>query len=847
MKSLLLLLLAFFLLTGSHAQKFVLSSQGISVPLYVSQSDFRGVIRAAQDLKGDIGSVTNAEPALYATTNLAGEKNIVLIGTIGKSHWIDELTESKRLDITSIEGKWESYLIQTIENPFPNVARALVIAGSDKRGTIFGIYEISKQIGVSPWHWWADVPVKKQSELVVAAERQTDFPRVKYRGIFINDEQPALGGWVKENYGGFNNKFYTRVFELILRLKGNFLWPAMWGQSFYTEDPLNPKLADEYGIVISTSHHEPMMRAHVEWQRANKGKWNYSSNEAALQEFWRAGITRMGDYESVVTLAMRGDGDEPMSEESNISLLQKIVSDQRKIITDITGKQATDVPQVWALYKEVQEYYDKGMRVPEDVTLLLCDDNWGNLRKLPRVQDAKRTGGYGIYYHFDYVGGPRNYKWINTNQIERVWEQMHLAYAYEARQIWIVNVGDIKPMEFPISFFLDYAWNPEAIVPEQLPSYTEWWCTQQFGSDNAKELAALLMLYTKYNSRVKPELLDAKTFSLENYNEFERVVQAYQDLASRANLLALKIPATQHEAYYQLIQHPVQASANLYAMYYYVALNQQAVARGELRANEFADKARQHYLRDSLITIEYHQRNNGKWNHMMSQTHIGYTYWQQPPVNKRPEVTYLKTGTVPMQTVPRAPKTARSLVPVSQKRNLFFEQDKYVAMEADHATRLVNSTDTNWKVIPNLGKTGSGLTTFPVTTGVEELSAASPHAEYEFYTTSTGPAMVQLYFSPTLNFAAASGGLRFAVSIDDETPQVISLNADDNDLKMWERWVANNIIVKTSAHQVKKKGRHFLRYWLIDPGLVLQKIVVDFGGVKPSNLGPPETILIANP
>lgn len=839
MKSLILFVLTCFLHTDLQAQ-FVLSSQKKSVPLHVSQTDFAGVLRAANDLKQDIRLVTDVEPKLTTTNDFKDEKTIVLIGTIGKSQLIDELIKLKKINVTEINGQWESYIIQTIEKPLPNIDKALVIAGSDKRGTIFGIYEISKQIGVSPWHWWADVPVKRQTELYVSAERQVDSPKVKYRGIFINDEQPALGGWVRENYGGFNSKFYTKVFELILRLKGNFLWPAMWGQSFYTEDPLNPKLADEYGIVISTSHHEPMMRAHVEWQRANKGKWNYSTNETALQEFWKEGITRMGNYESIITLAMRGDGDEPMSEESNISLLQKIVSDQRKIITDITGKQATDVPQVWALYKEVQDYYDKGMRVPDDVTLLLCDDNWGNIRKLPRLDDPPRKGGYGIYYHFDYVGGPRNYKWINTNPIPRIWEQMNLAYQHGANQLWVVNVGDLKPMEFPISFFLDFAWNPNAIKAEDLKDYTEDWCAQQFGAAHKQELASLLSGYLKYNGRVKPELLNEKTFSLDNYNEFERVVEEYRELRRRANLLADKIDSSQREAYYQLIQHPIQASANLYELYYCVALNHRAVARNDIQANTYADRAKEHYRKDSLITVEFHQRNNGKWNHMMSQTHIGYTYWQQPPVNKMPEVKYITTGTKPVKPTEVKSKDARALVPKTVSGNIFYEQDQYVSIEADHTTRIHNQGGIEWKVIPDLGKTGSAITTFPVTAKAT-LSSSAPYVEYEFYSYSSGKANVMLYFSPTLNFHALQKGLQYAISIDDETPQIFSLNADDNDLKTWEKWVANNIILKTSLHQLGKPGKHVLRFTLVDSGIVLQKIAVDFGGLKASYLGPPET------
>ncbi|MBX2893804.1 MAG: glycosyl hydrolase 115 family protein [Cyclobacteriaceae bacterium] len=840
---LLLLVTGMFRLMAQPANNkspFPLVTAQTNTALVISQTEFAGVVRAVTDLQSDIeqvsGSVLNVYSHIAEVNGIA-----VLIGTIGKNEWIDELIRSNKLQVDEIINQWEAYLIQTISNPFPNVDRALVIAGSDKRGTIYGIYELSKQIGVSPWRWWADVPVKKQTELHVSTERQVDKPSVKYRGIFINDEQPALGGWVKENYGGFNSKFYTKVFELILRLKGNFLWPAMWGQSFYTEDPLNPKLADEYGIVISTSHHEPMMRAHVEWQRANKGKWNYATNETALKEFWQEGIARMGNYESIVTLAMRGDGDEPMSEESNIALLQKIVADQRNILQQVTSKPASATPQVWALYKEVQEYYDKGMRVPDDVTLLLCDDNWGNIRKLPRLTEPKRPGGYGIYYHFDYVGGPRNYKWLNTNTIERVWEQMHLAYQHGVDRIWIVNVGDIKPMEFPISFFLDYAWNPTLIKADDLHNYTERWCAQQFGSTHAKEAASLLSLYSKYSGRVKPELLNENTYSLDNYHEFERVVTEYQQLRERASRLAARLEPEKQEAFYQLVLHPIEASCNLYELYYYVALNQRAASKNDMQANAYADKAKAHYAEDSLITVAYHTRNNGKWNHMMSQTHIGYTYWQQPPVNKMPAVMYLQSGVkLNPQPQPQS-RTARNLIPPGSKANVFFEKDNYVSIEANHATNMLKSQTITWQVIPNLGKTGSAITTFPVTASRQVPGASSARVEYKFYSYSKGPVSAHLYFSPTLNFHALQNGLQYAVAIDDEKPQVFSVNANDADLKTWEKWVANNINIQVSLHNIQKAGKHTLKFWAVDSGIVLQKIVLDFGGLKSSYLGPPET------
>ncbi|MEI9910879.1 MAG: glycosyl hydrolase 115 family protein [Bacteroidota bacterium] len=389
-------------------------------------------------------------------------------------------------------------------------------------------------MGVSPWYWWADVPVKKRPSLYCKkGTTLSDSPKVKYRGIFINDEAPALSGWSKEKFGGFNHHFYEKVFELMIRLKANYLWPAMWGNAFYDDDSLNIQSADDYGIVIGTSHHEPLMRAHDEWRRYGKGKWNYDSNEVRLKEFWRSGMQRATN-EKIVSVGMRGDGDEPMSRETATALLEKIVKDQRAIIEEVTKQPASATPQLWALYKEVQDYYDKGMRVPDDVTLLLCDDNWGNIRKLPKPGEKPRKGGYGIYYHFDYVGGPRNYKWLNTNPITRVWEQMHLAWEYKAREIWIVNVGDIKPMEFPISFFLDYAWNPAKISADDLQKYTEQWAASQFGDKYGKDIAGIILKYTKYNGRRKPELLDANTYSLQNYNEAESVTTEYNNLLAGA-------------------------------------------------------------------------------------------------------------------------------------------------------------------------------------------------------------------------------------------------------------------------------------------------------------------------
>lgn len=620
---------------------FSLSANGFSAPIFTSKTDFAGVLRAAGDLQNDIGAVTGVKPD--ASTGAPRGKNILLIGTIGKSQVIDGLIKSKKLNVAGILGKWESFVLQVVDKPLPGVDKALVIAGSDKRGTIYGIYDLSEKMGVSPWYWWADVPVAHHAALYITAGKFTNGePAVKYRGIFINDEAPAFSGWAKQKFGGINHLVYAKMFELILRLKGNYLWPAMWGSAFNDDDTLNRKTADDYGIVMGTSHHEPMDRAQTEWKRYGSGEWNYEKNGEVLRSFWRKGIENMGDAETLVTVGMRGDGDMAMQQGTNIVLLEKIVADQRDIIASVTKKPARKTPQVWALYKEVQDYYDKGMQVPNDVTLLLCDDNWGNIRKLPALDAPLREGGYGIYYHFDYVGGPRNYKWINTNPITKVWEQMHLAYQHKVDRVWIVNVGDLKPMEFPISFFLDYAWNPDKIGPRDLLAFTRKWATAQFGNLHAGEIADILSAYSKYNGRCKPELLNENTYSLVNYNEFEGVVNDYKRLNKQADSLYRLMPPEFKDAYYQLVLHPVEASANLYAMYYATALNHLYAAQGRSATNQMAAEVKTLFDRDAQISDYYNNRlAGGKWSHMMDQTHIGYTYWQQPSVNAMPKVSLI--------------------------------------------------------------------------------------------------------------------------------------------------------------------------------------------------------------
>lgn len=910
---------------SSHS--FPLFSADKVCTIHVAEQDFAGVKRVAVQLQADIERTSGKRPPINTLLDKTSSTGVI-IGTIGHNSTIDKLIAEKHIDVSQITGKRESFIIQVV--PVKD-AKQLIIAGSDKRGTIYGMYHLAEELGISPWYWWADVPVKKRKAAHITANYVSSEPVVEYRGIFINDEAPALTGWVNENFGGFNAKFYEKVFELILRLKGNFLWPAMWGEAFYEDDPQNPVLADEYGVIIGTSHHEPMMRAHDEWRRFGNGPWNYEKNKEALQKFWTDGIKRMGTNESIVTVGMRGDGDEAMTEGTAIELLENIISDQRKIISEVTDKPAEQIPQAWALYKEVQDYYDKGMRVPDDVLLLLCDDNWGNIRVLPEKKDWNRTGGFGIYYHFDFVGGPVSYRWLNVTQIEKVWEQMNLAYAWDAKKLWLVNVGDIKPMEFPISFFLDFAWNPEAITPQDLPDYYRKWSRQQFGDEFANEIAGILASYTKFNARRTPEMIRPDTYSLTDYREAERILTEYNTVVEKSKQIYEKLPKETKAAFYQLVLFPVEICANLNDMYVAVAKNKLYAEQKRASTNFYAQKVKILFEKDKSLTDDYHHKlANGKWNHFMSQTHIGYTSWNNPPENVMPEVTefnpadaaglgimvegnnkagsgqmpifdplnqqeyYIEiynTGLKPLeykilsnekwiklsatkgvvkfdervfvsidwQKAPAGDHTGsidifgagqNYTVLVSIQNNPvqvqgFIEKNGVVSINAANYTHANNTAAAKWITVPNLGRTHSAVTISPANAEAQIPGVKAPYLEYDFSLFKHGEMEIQIYLSPTLNYKKQDG-LKFAISIDNAAPQTINMHEGETRPdwtypRWWNQSVTDHIKFKSVKQSVQNAGLHTLKIWMIDPGIVFQKIVIDAGGLKPSYLGPPES------
>ena len=807
----------------SAAERFVSFQQGDllingndKVEIYMDANDCRGVSYAANALVKDIRNVSGSQATI--TSN---RKATILVGTIGHSAAIDQLVKQKRINGNLLKGKREKFIITVVDNQ-------LVIAGSDRRGTIYGIYELSQQMGVSPWYDWADVPVEHHDSIFVNRGTYTDGePAVRYRGIFLNDEAPCLTSWVKNTYGtGYgDHRFYQRVFELVLRLRGNMMWPAMWGWAFYADDAENEKTADEMGVVMSTSHHEPMARNHQEYARNRKGwgSWNYQKNKANLQKFFREGIERMKGTEQIVTIGMRGDGDEAMSAEADTKLMTNIINDQRKIIADVTGKKASETPQVWALYKEVLDYYDKGMKVPDDVTLLLCDDNWGNVRRVPNAQERKHKGGWGLYYHVDYVGAPRNSKMLNCTPVQNPWEQLTLAYENGIDRLWILNVGDLKPMEYPISQFMDMAWNPHKYSVNNITRHTRDWCAQQFGESQADEAARILNLICKYNGRCTPEMLDKSTYSLEN-GEWQEVVNQYLQLEADALRQYNSLPASYHDAYRQIILFPIELMSNLHQMYFAQAQNHALYKQNNPKANIWADECERLFKRDSLICDEYnHKMSGGKWNGMMTQKHIGYKSWNDA----------FEKDTCP------------ELFRVTSKDGVIIsENNGVVEIEAPYYSSKTEAAEAKWTEIPFMGKSVSAMTLMPYTKSVKGASI-SYKFKMQVSKTSDGKAFngkqkvrIHVITKSTLDYLN-KGGLTYGVSIDGATPVEVNFNKDlnekpENIYNIYYPTIATRIVDKVIEVELPASadGIHTLTLTPNDPAIVFEKIVIDGRGGK---------------
>jgi hypothetical protein len=918
--------------------------------LISNQEDF-AVQRAARDLRDDFKRLGAKSPKIYNQASQLQKERVIIITSAAEANNFDFLNRSDKEKITQLKGKWESFIIKNIDlRLLSSRPEAIIIAGSDIRGTIYGIYELTREMGVSPWYWWADVFVEKRKNIYFKnGEYSSGEPSVKYRGIFLNDEAPSLTSWVENKFNGFNHNFYEKVFELLLRLKANYLWPAMWKpRIFNEEDCLNPLLADKYGVVMGTSHHEPMLRSWEEWSAIGSGAWDYNQNRENIYRFWEESIKRNKGYQSIYTLGMRGDGDEAMSGESSFAerkkTLKKVIADQRNILAENINQKLESIPQLLALYKEVQSFYEAGMEIPEDITLLLADDNFGNLRMLPQGKEKDREGGYGIYYHFDYVGGPRSYQWINTVPIEKIWEQMTRAYKHQVDEIWITNVGDLKPMEVPISFFLDLAWNVNDFNENNLKKYLKNWCQDQFGSDYADSAAEIISYYTKHNGRRKPELVVENTYSLINYREAKRLLTEFKEVIEKSEKIYKKIEEEKRDSFFQLVLYPARASFNIFKMHYYASKNKFYAEQNRAATNDYADLTAQTFAVEAQDTEYYNkQLAGGKWNGLMLQPHIGKSNWRGPKENRMPEVRKIElkdkaeaavvceceakvfkdgeTGKLTgfnkfkeskryfeifnqgangfdfkiesdaewillSKSEGRIEKEERIFVEifwnkVTNKRKLeadlkitaadskinvevkafnppskllselsqmtFVENNGYISIEAEHFSRKNEKSSAEWVKVPDYGRTLSSMMIKPMNTKSITKVDKSPYLEYSFYNFTKGEVEITVYTAPSLNVDRRRG-VRYAISLDKKQPKIVDIFPIKHDAshqdQYWADGVKNNIRLTKSHFEVEQSCEHKLRIYMVDPEIIVQKIVIDFGGVKECYLGPPESFYI---
>jgi hypothetical protein len=936
---------------------FILVRGGDTADLLVSTDDFKVVQIAAREFAGDVERVTGKRPRLVSEPSKASRYSVI-IGTLGKSPLIDSLVRAGKLDVEQLRGKWESFVVATVSHPLPNIEMGLVIAGSDRRGTAFGVFELSQAIGVSPWYWWADVPPERHSNLFVAAgTKRLGPPSVQYRGIFLNDEDLGLQPWAAKTFdpqlGDIGPRTYARIFELLLRLKANTIWPAMHNcTKAFNLYPDNKVVADDYGIVMGSSHAEPMLRNNVTEWTDKPENYDYTKNAEGVRKYWDDRAAQNGKYENIYTLGMRGIHDSPIvgpkTQPERIQVLEQIFSDQRGMLAKHVNPDPANVPQIFCPYKEVLADYRAGLKVPDDVTIVWPDDNHGYVRYFPTTEELKRRGGFGVYYHVSYLGGPMSYIWLDATPPALIWEEMSKAYDHGVRKFWMLNVGDLKPAEISIDLFLEMGWDISRWRRDNLNKFLERWAARQFGSAYAREIAGAMEQYYRLGFARKPEFLQwnllnekPKPSDLTPFDygdEVQRRLDDYEALTKAVEHLYEIVPPVKRDALFELVVYPVRGAALANRRYFSFERASQYLAQGRASAIEWGQRGQEADRRLNLETDYYNQKlAGGKWRHMMTAEPAN-GFWQNyrmtaPKIPAAlahmdvPEAAGLgvaiegrldpvkpeeKDASLPVFSVfsrdtrfidvfntgrrsaawsakasdpwinlsqvggdlkddvrlnvsidwVRAPKGDSTLATIEiqgagssrtitvpifnptkpQPGDLrgFIETNGVVSIEAEHFTRKIDRPGSSWQTIPGLGRTGDSIASFPTTAPAFEPTSA-PVLEYEFYLFTPGTMKALVYLLPTQPIFTGRG-LRYAIGIDGQPPQLMVVGADlVVPSRAWSLNVLNSSTVGTSSHEIKTAGQHLLRIYAVDPGVVLDKIVLDLGGLKPSYLGPGET------
>lgn len=980
MKHLILMLSALVAVSAGHAQvavhekspetkyAFTLASPRQTAAILYDASDAAVVKRAAELFAADVEAVTGRRPQVTSATGETGPA--VIVGTVGGSALIRRLSEAGKIDTAPLEGAWERYLIQTVANPLPGIRKALVIAGSDRRGAAYGLFTLSELIGVSPWYWWADVPVKKHAALHVdAPPTYSQTPSVRYRGIFLNDEDWGLTPWASQTFeperGNIGPRTYAKVCELLLRLKANYLAPAMHPVSTsFNQIPENKLVADTFAIVMGSTHCEPLLlNTASEWDTQTMGPWNYDKNKEGINRVLTQRVRENSPYENVYTLALRGLHDGAMSTtlpmHEKVRMLQQALLDQRQILAENIDRPVETVPQAFTPYKEVLEIYSNGLELPDDVTIVWPDDNYGYMKRLSGVREQRRTGRSGVYYHVSYLGVPHSYLWFSTTPPSLMYEELRKAYDTTADRLWLLNCGDLKGSEMQVSLFLDMAWDIGRFTADNVVTYPARWLAGIFGEAYYDRLEAMTREHLRLAFPRKPEYmgwgyhwnrfdhnceqLTDTDFSFTNYDEAPRRLEAYRKLGARAEALLHEIGDEARPAFYQLVYYPLRGAELMNRMTLGGQHNRWYARQGRAATNAVRDEVQRCYDSLQVITRGYNSLLGGKWNHMMSmrQNYDGVSaYFNLPhlathdaagaprlalqvagedvtgarafhalpafdnylrrtyPVEiynrgggtlawtahaSEPWVVLSKSAgktadeeritvgidwekapsgnAVPAQIVFRAGEQSEKVLvslfnPTApsraELRGIYVENNGCVSIPAAGCHRVRENDRIKITAVEDLGIEGPALQLGDPTAPLQIFRSRDvPCAEYDFYAFDAGSVDVYTYVLPTFPLHADRD---FRIGENTNTDTKYSVQIDDGALatpssshveysQVWFESVLRNCAVNKSTLHIDKPGRHTLRIRVGDPGIVLQKIVLDFGGMKRSYLGPQSTLI----
>lgn len=827
---------------NAQSGAFPLATEQGAATVFVSPDEAVVVQKAAQMLSSDIVKVTGHEAPLKTDSKVQGQR-VVVIGTIGHNRFIDELMKKGQIDVGSIRRGWEQYIIQSIKSPKKGIDEALIIVGSDKRGTAYGALTVSEKIGVSPFYWWADIPVKRHKEIYLSGREASKEPSVKYRGIFINDEDWGLKPWASKNFerdlGDIGPKTYAKVCELILRLKGNMLGPAMHEctGAFYSH-PESKLVADSFGIMITTSHCEPLLintASKWEWDIKRDGDWNYKTNGAAIRKKWDDRLTEASRFDNIYTMAMRGlhdaglRGNMPLDERTKV--LDQVIKDQRALLTNHIRKPITQIPQIFVPYKETMDVYENGLKVPEYITLVWVDDNYGYMKRVSNPAEQQRSGRAGVYYHLSYLGAPHDYLWLNTTPPVLMYEELMKAYHTGADRYWLLNVGDIKPMELGIKLFFDLAWDVNSMDIRSVNKAQSQFLAGIYGQGYRNALQDILDQYYRLAWSRKPEFMGWERewddsvhtglrdteYSFSNYSEAQRRLRDYRSISDKVRDLMTELPSDQRPSFFEMVAFPVMGAYQMNRKFLMAQLNHEMAKAGKRSVANWA--ARQMDLAYDSINALNHQYNSlldGKWNGMMalapawcSLTHL------------KPQVQRFKdAGEEPVDL---------SVRPTDNKNCMALNLSEFIRKsDHNHKISVIHGLGYDWKVL-QLG--------LPTEEPSDAMDINGDGVEYRLPEIPSDSISVTIYTVPYWPLFKGRG-TKIGVSIDGSEPQVFD-NRFKEYGKSWKDQVLRNGAVCHLKFSIDKyKGFHSLLFLCGDPGQMIEKVVIDWGGLKTSYLGP---------